>query len=166
MALIFFTSVSAQPDKYELDDSPPPLKVISEPERKQLASAKGVKERTKLALELMEARLTSASLKSEAGEHSAMFQELGVFHAIMDDTLSYLDRLTRDRNARLNNFKRIEIGLRRMAVQIDLLRRNAPSERERYLFYLSRNVRDARARAIEPLFGDTVVPGVRQQQNP
>jgi hypothetical protein len=83
----------------------------------------------------------------------------------MDDTLNFLDRYSQNRGARLNNFKRLEIGLRRMNPQIDLLRRNAPPERERYLFYLSRNVRDARARAIEPQFGNTVLPQARQQDN-
>jgi hypothetical protein len=165
VALIFFASTaSAQEDKYEVADAPPPLKLIAESERKQLNAAKDVKERTKLALELMQARLTTASAKSEANDYSAMFTELGMFHAIMDDTLAYLDRFSLNRDARLNNFKRLEIGLRRMNPQIDLLRRNAPPERERYLFYLSRNVRDARARAIEPQFSNTVLP-TRQQDN-
>lgn len=164
--LIFFTSTAfAQVDKYEVDDAPPPLKLIAETERKQLSAAKDVKDRTKLALELMQARLTAATAKSEATDYTSMFTELGAFHAIMDDMLAYLDRFSQDRNARLNNFKRLEIGLRRMNPQIDLLRRNAPPERERYLFYLSRNVRDARARAIEPQFSNTVVPQFRQQDN-
>ncbi len=164
-ALILFASTaSAQDDKYELTDSPPPLKLIAATERKQLNAAKDVKERTKLALDLMQARLTTATAKSEATDYAAMFQELGGFHAIMDETLSFLDRFSENRNARLNNFKRLEIGLRRMNPQIDLLRRNSPQERERYLFYLSRNVRDARARAIEPQFSNTVVPQSRQQE--
>lgn len=163
MAFLFAVTASAQPDKYELDDSPPPLKLIAESERKLLNASKDVKERTKLALELMQARLTKAVAKGEATEYAAMFTELGAFHAIMDDTLNYISRSSPNRDAKLNNFKRLEIGLRRMNPQIDLLRRNSPPERERYLFNLSRNVRDARARAIEPLFSDTVVPQ-RQQQ--
>lgn len=165
VAFIFFASTaSAQDDKYEVDDSPPPLKLIAETTRKQLNAAKDVKERTKLALDLMQSRLTAATAKSEAADYAAMFTELGAFHAIMDDTLAYLDRYSENRGARLNNFKRLEIGLRRMNPQIDLLRRNAPPERERYLFYLSRNVRDARARAVEPQFSNTVIPQ-RQQLN-
>lgn len=163
VAIIFLASAAAAQDKYEVDDSPPPLKLIAETERKQLNAAKDVKERTKLALDLMQARLTAATAKSEATDYSAMFTELGAFHAIMDDMLNYLDRFSQNRDARLNNFKRLEIGLRRMNPQIDLLRRNSPPERERYLFYLSRNVRDARARAVEPQFSNTVVPN-RQQE--
>jgi hypothetical protein len=155
----------AQDDKYETNDAPPPLKLIAATERKQLNAAKDVKERTKLALELMQTRLTTATTKSDAGDYTAVFTELGAFHALMDDTLNYLDRYSGDRRARLYNFKRLEIGLRRMNPQIDLLRRNAPPERERYLFYLSRSVRDARARAIEPQFSNTVLPQARQQEN-
>lgn len=165
VAFIFLASAAAaQDDKYRVDDAPPPLKLIAETTRKQLSAAKNVKERTKLALELMQSRLTAATAKSEGGDYAAMFQELGRFHALMDDTLAFLDRFSESRNARLSNYKRLEIGLRRMNPQIDLLRRNAPPERERYLFYLSRNVREARARAVEPLFGDAVVPQ-RQQDN-
>lgn len=163
VAFIFLASTAVAQDKYEMDDAPPPLKLIAVTERKQLDAAKDVKERTKLALDLMQARLTAAAAKSEATDYTAMFTELGAFHAIMDDMLNYLDRFSQNRDARLNNFKRLEIGLRRMNPQIDLLRRNAPPERERYLFYLSRNVRDARARAVEPQFSNTVVPN-RQQE--
>lgn len=165
IVLLLVNGILAQPDKYDVSDAPPPLKIISENERKQLNASKDVKERTKLALELMQFRLTNASAKSEATDYSAMFTELGAFHGIMDDMLAFLDRFSQNRDARLNNLKRLEIGLRRMNPQIDLLRRNAPPERERYLFYLSRNVRDARARAIEPQFGDTVLPQARQQEN-
>jgi hypothetical protein len=163
--ILFASTAFAQDDKYETDDAPPPLKLIAESERKQLNATKDVKGRTKLALDLMQARLTTAAAKSEASEYGSMFTELGAFHAIMDETLNFLDRYSQNSGARLNNFKRLEIGLRRMNPQIDLLRRNAPPERERYLFYLSRNVRDARARAIEPQFGNTVLPQARHQDN-
>jgi hypothetical protein len=164
-ALFIVPSAFAQQDKYEITDSPPPLKVLAADDRKRLESAKDVKARTKLALEMMEARLAAATARSEASDHSAMFDELGAFHAIMDNTLEFLDTSSPSKKKVIYNFKRLEIGLRRMAPRIDVLRRDAPVERERYLFYLARNVRDARARAIEPLFSDTVVPGRPRQQN-
>jgi hypothetical protein len=165
VALFIVPSALAQQDKYELTDSPPPLKVLPADDRKRLESAKDVKARTKLALEMMETRLSAAAAKSDASDHAGMFDELGAFHAIMDNTLEFLDSSSPNKKKVIYNFKRLEIGLRRMAPRIDVLRRDAPAERERYLFYLARNVRDARARAIEPLFSDTVVPGRPRQQD-
>jgi hypothetical protein len=164
-ALFIVPSAFAQQDRYELTDSPPPLKVLAADDRKRLESAKDVKARTKLALEMMEARLTAAAARSEASDHAGMFEQLGSFHAIMDNTLEFLDTSSPNKKTVIYNYKRLEIGLRRMAPRIDVLRRDAPAERERYLFYLARNVRDARARAIEPLFSDSVIPGRPRQQD-
>ncbi|MEK7855704.1 MAG: hypothetical protein AAB288_06415, partial [Acidobacteriota bacterium] len=61
----------------------------------------------------------------------------------------------------LNNFKRLEIGLRQFRPRLELIRRGIPSEYEPYLRSLIQYVRDARAKAVEPLFGDSVVPRVR-----
>lgn len=158
------SSVYAQ-ENYQVTDSPPPLKVISAADRKLLNAEKNVKDRTKLALELMEIRLAKASAKSAAEDFAGSFAELGAFHALMDDTLSLLDRSSNDRKQTLNNFKRLEIGLRRMAPQLEILRREAPPERERYIYYLAKDLRETRAKAIEPLFSDTVLPN-RQEEQP
>lgn len=157
-------TVSGQ-ERYEVTDSPPPLKVISAADRKLLDAEKDVKDRTKLALELMEIRLAKASAKSAAEDFAGSFLELGGFHALMHDTLAFLDRSSNGRKQILNNFKRLEIGLRRMAPQLEILRREAPPERERYIYYLAKDLREARSKAIEPLFSDSVVPN-RQQEQP
>lgn len=152
-------------ESYQVTDSPPPLKVISAADLKLLDSEKNAKDRTKLALELMEIRLAKASAKSAAEDFAGSFAELGGFHALMDDTLAFLDRSSNDRKQILYNFKRLEIGLRRMAPQLEILRREAPADRERYIYYLAKNLREARAKAIEPLFSDSVLPN-RQQEQP
>ena len=152
-------------ERYDVTDSPPPLKVISLEDRKLLETKKDAKDRTKLALELMEIRLAKASAKSAAEDFAGSFAELGGFHALMHDTLAFLDRSSKGRKEILNNFKRLEIGLRRMAPQLEILRREAPPGRERYIYYLAKDLREARAKAIEPLFSDSVLP-IRQQEQP
>jgi hypothetical protein len=138
--------------------APPPLKLMSEGERKRLDDQKDVKKRTELALRLMSDRLTNAENLNKQDEFDKMFTELGAFHAIVDDTLEFLETSDRNRRKVLNNFKRYEVGIRRLAPRLELLRRESPLEYEHYIVHLLRNVRDARSRAIEPFYSDTVVP--------
>ena len=59
----------------------------------------------------------------------------------------------------LNNFKRIELSLRKYINRLELIRRDLPLEYEPYVRRLTKYVREARTKAVEPLFGETVLPG-------
>lgn len=136
---------------------PPPLKVLTKKERSTLEKEKRVKKRTKLALTLMEDRLLRAEDAKDNGDFKEMFTELGRFHAIIDHTLQFLDRKDSDSRKVLFNFKRLEIGLRRLIPRIELIRREVPLKYQYYVRSLVKNVRKARSRAVEPLFDDTVI---------
>ncbi|MBA2378464.1 MAG: hypothetical protein H0V76_02680, partial [Blastocatellia bacterium] len=86
------------------------------------------------------------------------FVELGAFHAIMDDALDSLGANERMTHRVLTNFKRFEIGIRRFNPRLELIRREFPGSHEYYVRSLIGHLRDARTRATEPLFGDTVLP--------
>lgn len=144
-----------------LDTAPPPLKIVSKAELARLEVNKDVKKRTQTALELMAARLKQAELLLGQEQLDEMYKELGGFHGLMDNTLAFLNASDRDSGKVLNNFKRLEIGLRQFRPRLELIRRGIPSEYEPYLRSLIQYVRDARAKAVEPLFGDSVVPRVR-----
>lgn len=133
---------------------PSPLKFMSETERNKLDAKNDIKDRTKLALELMDLRLKNAEALFAKADFDAMYKELGSFHALMDDTLQYLNLQSSERRKVLYNYKRFEIGLRKLAPRIQLLRREIPLEYDPYLKVLVRDVRDAREKAVEPLFGD------------
>src|SRR5262245_12589646 len=60
IALFAVSSAYAQQDVIPPDAAPPPLKLLSKTEKQQLAGAKDVKERTKLSLQLMDARVKIA----------------------------------------------------------------------------------------------------------
>lgn len=139
------------------DKAPPPLKTISKAERELLDRQKGVKERTKTTLDLMDARVKAAAKFNEAGDLEKAFAELGVFHAMMDDMLQYLETSDAKRGRILDNFKRFEIGLRRFTPPLELIRREMPLTHEFYVRSLLRQLRDARTKATEPLFGNTVL---------
>jgi hypothetical protein len=157
-SLFSVVTISAQvDDPVDPNAVPPPVKVMSKGERAMLDARSDVKERTKLALELMSARLTRAEAFNAKGEFGEMYTELGGFHALMDDTLEFLTN-SRLRDNVLNNFKRLEIGLRAFGPRLGLIRRELPQEYDPYVRTLLKYVRDARSKAVEPLFGDSVVP--------
>jgi len=144
-------------EEFDPNAAPPPVKVLSHTERSQLDSKQDLKERTKLALALMSTRLSKAEELNVKSEFTEMYNELGSFHALMDDTLEFLENAPR-RDKTLDNLKRFEMTLRSFAPRLGLIRRELPSEYDHYVKSLIRYLRDARSKAIEPLFGDSVVP--------
>lgn len=139
-------------------DTPPPPKVISKEEKARLEAQSDLKKRTKLALELMDARMTAAEQFHNKVELDAMFVELGAFHALVDYTLDFLNKVDKESGKALNNFKRFEIGLRTFAPRLEIIRRDIPLKYEFYVRSLAKYLRNARAQAVEPLFSDSVVP--------
>lgn len=152
-ALIGVSDVSAQ-DVIPSDAAPPPIKLLSKSEKEQLSAAKNVKDRTKLSLELMDARVKVAEQYLPQEQLEMVFRELGGFHALVDDALGYLASSDSNKNKILDNFKRFELGLRTFTHRLELIRREMPPQREYYLRLLLREMREARAKAVEPLFGD------------
>ena len=141
----------------EIQAAPPPLKMISDTERSRLDREKGVKGRTRRSLQLMDARLANAETALRADDIEKAFAELGVFHALIDDTLLFLERAERDSRKVLANFKRFEIGIRGFTPRLELIRREVPLTHETYVMSLIRQLREARTRATEPMFGETVL---------
>ncbi len=148
----------AQDDDSWRETAPPPLKILSKAEKTQLEGVTDVKQRTKLGLELMDARLLKAEEYNSKEQFPEMFLELGSFHALVDDTLEFLDDNNNNGGKVLNNFKRIELSLRKYINRLELIRRDLPIKYELYVRKLVGRIRDARTRAVEPLFDDTVVP--------
>ena len=149
-------TVHAQEDEQK-DTAPPPLKIASKEETRQLNAETDIKKRTKLALDLIEIRLKKAETLNSQEQYSEMFDELGGFHALIDKALDFLDRNDNGGGKVLNNFKRMELSLRAFLPRLELIRRELPAKYEFYVRDLAKSVRRARSKAIEPLFGDTVV---------
>lgn len=153
MLLAFGIDAIAQ-EAFPPDVAPPPLKVLSKSEKQQLAATKDVKERTKLTLELMTVRIKTAEGFLPQEQYEQVFAELGGFHALIIDVLDHLLKSSSDKKKVLDNFKRFELGLRSLTIRVELIHRQMPPQREYYLRMLLREMRDARTKAVEPLFGD------------
>jgi hypothetical protein len=162
---LFAAAAIAQPPddediEFDPNAAPPPVRAMSSTERTQLDAQQGLKDRTKLALALMSSRLSKAEELNAKNDHTAMYSELGGFHALMDDTLEFLEAAPR-KDKTLDNLKRFEMTLRGFAPRLALIRRESPPEYDHYVRVLIKYLRDARSKAIEPLFGNQVVPSRR-----
>ncbi|MFN2501111.1 MAG: hypothetical protein ABR530_03755 [Pyrinomonadaceae bacterium] len=148
--------VAAQSDGPEL--APPPIRLMSKDERLRLDGVSDIKSRTKLALELMNARVTAAEKLHATEDFEGVFRELGGFHGVMDNCVQYLVKRDSGSGKVLDNFKRLDLGLRALAPRLESIRRELPLRYEDYVRRLIRYVREARTTATEPFFSDTVVP--------
>ena len=150
-------TASAQDDPPQYELAPPPLMLMSKAERDKLDAEQGIRKRTELALDLMDARVGLAEAANTRDDLNEMFAHLGAFSAIMEDTLAFLKSADPNRGRTLDNFKRLEIGLRRFSPRLELIRRELPLTHEFYVRTLLRQLRDARSRALDPLFDDSVI---------
>lgn len=147
-----------EPDSPPKDAAPPPLTIISKEEKSQLKLQNNIKKRTQLAMELMESRLKTAEGLVEQNKFQETINELGGFQALLENALNFLERSDNGGSKTDYNYKRLEIGLRQTVSRLELVRREMPFQYGYYVVKLQKYVREARAKAIEPLFGDTVIP--------
>lgn len=152
----FGIRISAQ-QPGELDDAPPPIKQLSQDEKLRLAAETAVKSHTSLSLDLMNKRLENAEELSAIGHFDEMYKELGGFNALMDNALKFLTDQDKDKGKVLNNFKRLDIGLRAFLPRLEVIRRDLPPRYDPYVKTLIKFIHEAREKALEPMFGNTVV---------
>lgn len=168
LLLFSFTTFSAlaqddddDPDK-EL--APPPVKVVSKDEKKLLDGEPNIKKRTQLTLELMDMKIADSEKASAEKNFTLTLNQLGSFEALMDNALTYLLK-NNISNKTDKHLKTLEIHLRKQIPKLETLRRELPYKYGYYVEKLMKSVRAARAKAIEPLFDDTVVPGNESVEN-
>lgn len=152
-----FTAASAQDD----EPAPPPLRTITKEERTSLESQSNTKARTQLALAYMNGHLAAAEALNSRQDYDAMFRELGGFQGLLDNTLLYLIAADRKNSKVLDNLKRFEISLRGFMPRLEAIHRELPFRYEDYVRRLVAFVRNARTKALDPMFADTVVTGVK-----
>ncbi|MEP7075986.1 MAG: hypothetical protein ABI878_09255 [Acidobacteriota bacterium] len=155
--LVLVGNSRAQEPLSDPDAAPPPIKVLSKEEKQALDAETEVRKHTSVALELMNKRLSNAEAFNSAERFEDMYKELGSFHALMDNALEFLTKKDTDSSKVLNNFKKLEIGLRTFQPRLETIRRDLSLRYEPYIRTLIRYIHEAREKAIAPMFGDTVV---------
>ena len=140
-----------------LQPAPPPMVYIPEAARTGLLSARDTKARTRLSLELAEARLVRAEEQTGLNQFNAATAELGVYQALFEDALDHLQRTSNGGGRARDLFKRLEMTLNKHAARIEAIRRTTPSEFSGNIVTLLKLVRDLRTEALEAFYSDTVL---------
>ena len=156
-ACCFYFSAQAQTDAPPKDAAPPPMKAIPKDERNRLEAEKDLKKRTQLSLDLLGEHLTKAEKLTAQNEYQNALNELGNFHAILENILDYLNAHDDHGGKVRNNFKRLEIGIRPTLPRLEIVRRAMPFSYGYYVQIIQKFVRDARSEALDPLFDNSVV---------
>jgi hypothetical protein len=151
-------AVLAQVDEEPPADAvPPPIRTLSKDEKTSLeAQNSNIKKRTKISLELMDARMLKAEKYHSETNFKDSLNELAGFQAILDNALDFL--IKNDSGKSDRSFINFEIYLRKQVPRLEAIRREMPVKYGYYVGRLMRFVREARAKAVEPLFEDSVLP--------
>ena len=162
LVLLIFVTFGAVESMAQKEDElpegvvPPPLSMLAEDEKEQLEEVRSAKRRTRLAIELMEARLNQSEEFAIDERFQDSLDQLGGFRGLMNKTLNDLRRNEYGRRS-LNNNKKFEIALRQFIPRLELVRRALPFSHGYHVVKLIKDVREARRETIEPFFGETVL---------
>ncbi len=141
------------------------MKYIPAAVREQLRAARDSKARTRLALELAEARLASAEQRTAAQQYDAAAAELGVYQALVTDTLVSLQQTGKTDGKTRDLFKLLEQALYRHSGRIEAMRRETPAEYVGNVRAAFIHTRDTRAAALEAFYSNTVLREAAPEQN-
>jgi hypothetical protein len=157
-ALCIAAAPGARAQTVAADQSAPPRTYIPDDARAQLAGAKSVKDRVKVSLRLAEGQLQLADGHTVAGRYIEAGNQLGIYQAIVEDLLTNTRRHADAEGKRMRDtFKRIEMSLRSHVPRLETMRRTTPSEEAVHIRTCIEFVRDARTRALESFYDDTVL---------
>ena len=149
--------------------APPPLKVIPKEERAQLDQTKDQKDRLKLTMELAVAHLTRAEQLTNQTEYEKAQEEVGMYHALIENSLAVLGALKQDTGKTRDLYKRLELALRAHGPRLTAMRRMTPIEFAVWIKKVEDFARDGRTAALNSFYGHTVLreqkPGAEKPED-
>lgn len=138
-------------------ESAPPRKFVPEEDRARLSQTKNVKDRMKLTFQLAEERLQRAAAHTESERYLEAGGQLGIYQALIGDLMRFVQYGGRGNDRSRDIFKRIDLALRAHVPRLETLRRITPSEEAVHVRDCIEFVRDARTKALESFYDDTVL---------
>ena len=144
-----------QQDDNEL--APPPVISLSSEEKSQLSGESDIKRRTQLCLLLADARLRTAEEATARLDYQSALTALGSYQAIIENHIKFLEKNNFNAGKARDNFRRMDITLRSYTPRIETIRRTTPFEFAVHLKSFLNFTRDARTRALDSFFSDTVL---------
>jgi hypothetical protein len=146
----------AQPSPTPLT-APPPIRIITKEERAQIDQAGDSKQRLRLTIQLAGARLTRAEQHTAQGNYDEASDEVGSYHALIEDALEFLSTMKRDSNKTRDLYKRFELALRSDGPRLTTMRRTTPLEYAVWIKKVEEFARESRTKALNSFYGHTVV---------
>lgn len=161
LAFVYLPSASAQSERPQPQPTPlpapPPLKMITKEERAQLEQTKDIKDRLKLTIALAAAHLTRAEQLTMQTEFEKAQEEVGMYHALIENSLEVLSALKRDSGKTRDLYKRLELALRAHGPRLTAMRRITPLEFAVWIKKVEDYARDGRTEALNSFYGHTVL---------
>jgi len=137
--------------------APPPLRTITKDERMQMERSDDPKNREKVTLELAEVHLTAAEKFTAGSNFESASHEVGTYHALIQDLLTFLATQKRDNNKTRDLYKRLELALRADGPRLTAMRRTTPLEFAVWIKKVEDFAREGRTEALNSFYGHTVV---------
>lgn len=143
--------------------APPPMKAIAKAERTQIQQATDPKQRLRLTMEFAGIHLGLAEKQTSQTNYEEASHEIGAYHALIENSLTFLSSLKRDSNKTRDLYKRLEMALRSDGPRLTSLRRTTPLEFAVWIKQAEDFAREGRTEALNSFYGHTVV---REPQKP
>jgi hypothetical protein len=147
--------------------APPPFKMIVKEERAEMeTTTKDPSKRLKLTIEFAGGHLTRAEQHTGRGDFEAASAEVGMYHALIENALEFLNTFKRDSNKTRDLYKRLEMALRADGPRLTAMRRNTPLEFAVWIKQVEDFARDGRTEALNSFYGHTVVRDPQKVEKP
>lgn len=157
LGLCFSSAARGQQELVPDITAPPPMKFLSSGEKAQLSPVSDPKERTRISLELAEAHLRHAEDATFTRSYDPASAALGRYQAIIEDALRFLTGIDTSTKKMRDLIKRLELTLRSHVSRIEAIRRDTPFDYAVNVKSVLEYTRDARTRALDTFFSDTVI---------
>jgi hypothetical protein len=157
LALVLFLNAVAYMQEEEPKDLVPPApKILTEKDEEQIRNAGDIRKQAEIALLLMEEKLKEAEMEISQQNYRGTLNALGRYHALLDYSLGILVENVKKDKKTFKALKEFEISLRQHTPRLELIRREMPYSYGWYVQRLIKIVRQARAKVIEPMYGEAV----------
>ncbi len=137
--------------------APPPFKMIVKEERAAIEQTTDSGKRLKLTIQYAVAHLTAAEQHTARENYEAASVEVGMYHALIENALTFLSTFKRDSNKTRDLYKRLELALRSDGPRLTAMRRITPLEFAVWIKHVEDFARDGRTEALNSFYGHTVV---------
>ena len=155
----------AQPSPTPLT-APPPFKMIVKEERAQIEQTQDSSKRLKLTIAFAGQHLTAAEQHTARENYEAASAEIGMYHALIENALAFLNTVKRDTNKSRDLYKRLELALRADGPRLTAMRRITPLEFAVWIKHVEDFARDGRTEALNSFYGHTVVRDQKIEKSP